>query len=538
VQGATIDAVSTDGGRRYERRRYEGLSWEVVLSAVPDALLVIDQGSRVVFANAAAKRLFDRSESSLLGTHAFELVTEQDADLFAELRAKALKAPALGPTGHRAELSIRGPDGASTPIELDLGKAGGSGGEPLVICSFRDVAGRHDARERQVQLEMLLNRSRRLEAVGRVAGGVAHDFNNLLAVILNYATFVAEELPPGSSMLKDLDEVRTAAERGTSLTRQLLIFSGRDLTHPEILDLNATIRRLEKMLRRTVGSHIELNIALAPDLSVVEIDPAEIEQAILNLVLNARDAMPGGGVLTIESENVELDEIYTGTVPGMDPGAYVRVTVADSGPGIAPADLEHIFEPFYTTKPPAEGTGLGLAAVHGIIGAAGGHVGVYSEPGIGTAFKIHLPIAAGVPVEPSEFEIGEHTWRTGTVLVVEDEPSVLVMASRILERAGNAVLSAADGPSALEILAARGDDVDLVLADVVMPRMLGPELAKRIARDRPGLPVVFMSGYTHQKIAAQALLRGEVVLIEKPFTAARLVNAVGAALSAASAETG
>ena len=530
-RGPTIHAVSADGGRS------EGLSWEVVLSAAPDALLLIDQGSRVVFANAAAKRLFDRSESSLLGTQAAELVAEQDADLFAELQAKALKAPAVGPTGHRAELEIRRPGGSTAPVELELGKAGGSSGEPLVICSFRDVAGRLAARERQAHLETSLNRSRRLEAVGRVAGGVAHDFNNQLAVILNYATFVAEELPPGSPMLEDLAEVRRAAERGASLTRQLLIFSGRDVTNPEIVDLNATVRRLEKMLRRTVGSHIELQIALAPDLCVVEIDPAEIEQAVLNLVLNARDAMPGGGVLMIESENTELDEIYTGAVPGMDPGAYVRVTVADTGPGIAPADIEHIFEPFYTTKPPAEGTGLGLAAVHGIVGAGGGHIGVYSEPGMGTTFKIHLPIAAGVAVEPTRFEIGEQTWSTGTVLVVEDEPSVREMASRILERAGNAVLSAADGPSALEILAARGDDVDLVLADVVMPMMLGPELAERIARDRPDLPVVFMSGYTHQKIAAQALLSGDVVLIEKPFTAARLVNAVGAALAAASAET-
>ena len=500
--------MSADGGRS------EGLSWEVVLSAVPDALLLIDQGSRIVFANAAAKRLFDRTESSLLGTRASELVAEQDADLFAELQAKALKAPALGPTGHRAELEIRRPDGSRAPVELELGKAGGSRGEPLVICSLRDVAVRRAAGERQARLEASLNQSKRLEAIGQLAGGVAHDFNNLLAVILNYATFVAEDLPPDSPMLEDLAEIRRAAERGASLTRQLLIFSRRDVTNPEIVDLNATIRNLEKLLRRTVGEHIALKIALAPDLWEVEVDPAQIEQALLNLVLNARDAMPGGGVLTIETENAELDEIYTDAVPEMDPGAYVRVTIADTGPGIARDEIEHIFEPFYTTKPRAEGTGLGLAAVHGIVTAAGGHISVYSEAGFGTAFKIHLPLAGGVAVERARDETGEHRWRTGTVLVVEDEPSVLQMALRVLERAGNAVLGAADGPSALELLEARGDDVDVVLADVVMPMVVGPG-ARRMDTGAAPPPPSFLFAPPHPKKGGQAGGGGGGVVVKE-----------------------
>jgi CheY-like chemotaxis protein len=258
-----------------------------------------------------------------------------------------------------------------------------------------------------------------------------------------------------------------------------------------------------------------------------------VEQAIVNLVLTARDAMPAGGLLTIETENAELDDVYTDAVPELEPGAYVRVTISDNGPGIGLGEIEHIFEPFYTTKPRAEGTGLGLAAVHGIVASAGGHITVYSEAGIGTAFKIHLPVASGAAVERAAAETAEQTWPTGTVLVVEDEPAVLEMAARVLERAGNSVLRAPDGPAALGLLDEHGGEVDVVLADVVMPKMSGPELAEVIAARLPELPVVFMSGYTEEMISTQAVLSGEVVLIEKPFTAARLVSTIGAALAAA-----
>jgi PAS domain S-box-containing protein len=510
----------------------DGLSWEVVLNGMPEAILLIDSTSRVVFANTAAKRLFDRTESSLLGIHSSELVAPGDAGRFSELQAAALERGAYDPGGRLAELDIRRLDGSQSPVELELGIAWGSDREPLVLCSLRDITLRRAATARQARLEGAVNELRRLEAVGQLAGGVAHDFNNLLAVVLNYATFVAEELPEGSPMLDDIAEIRNAAERGASLTRQLLIFSRREVTHPEVVDLNSTIRNLEKLLRRTVGDHIELRIEPAPDLWQVEVAPAQIEQAIMNLVLNAREAMSSGGVLTLETENVELDEIFTEAVPEMEPGPYVRVTVSDTGPGIGLDEIEHIFEPFYTTKPRSEGSGLGLAAVHGIVAAAGGNITVYSETGLGTAFKIHLPAASGSAVEQARAETGEQSWPKGTVLVVEDEPAVLEMAARVLERAGNRVHRAADGRQALDILESLGDEIEVVLADVVMPRMSGPELAERIAESRPDLPVVFMSGYTEQMISTQAVLSGEVVLIEKPFTAGRLIGTIGAAVKA------
>jgi two-component system cell cycle sensor histidine kinase/response regulator CckA len=510
----------------------EGLRWEVVLNAAPDAILLFDRERRVIFANLAAKRLFDRTESTLLGSRPDEFLPADDAARFAELHEAALAGISLGPARDQSELGIKRPDGSIVPVEIQVGLAAGSGSEQIVICSLRDVTTRRAAAERQARLESSLNRSRRVEAIGQLAGGVAHDFNNLLAVVLNYATFVAEELPPDSPMQADLTEIRTAAERGATLTRQLLIFSRRDVSNPEIVDLNDVIRSLEKLLQRTLGEHIDLELSLADDLWSVEVDPAQIEQALLNLVLNGREAMPTGGELRIQTDNVELDEVYTDNDPEIVPGHYARITVTDTGPGIPQGEIEHIFEPFYSTKLRGEGPGLGLAAVQGVVTAAGGQVTVYSETGMGTAFKVHLPAAEPVPAETESPGDGKERWPTGTVLVVEDEPPVLQMAARVLERGGHSVLTAADGSFALEILAEHGEDVDMILADVVMPVLSGPELAARVADTHPDMPVVFMSGYTQEMISKQEVMSGDVTLLEKPFTAAALLRAVGEALAA------
>ncbi len=368
-----------------------GLRWEVVLNAAPDAILLFDLERRVIFANTAAKRLFDRTDATLLGTLPSELMSADDSERFGELHEAALAGISLGPSRGQSEMGIRRQDGSMIPVELQVALAAGSGSEPIVICSLRDVTARRSAAERQARLESSLNRSRRVEAIGQLAGGVAHDFNNLLAVVLNYATFVAEELPEDSPMQADLAEIRTAAERGATLTRQLLIFSRRDVSNPEIVDLNEVIRSLEKLLQRTLGEHIDLEISLADDLWRVEVDPAQIEQAMLNLVLNGREAMPSGGELRIQTDNVELDDVYAEGNPEIVPGQYARITVTDTGPGIPQEEIDHIFEPFYSTKLRGEGPGLGLAAVHGVVTAAGGQVTVYSEPDMGTAFKVHLP---------------------------------------------------------------------------------------------------------------------------------------------------
>jgi two-component system, cell cycle sensor histidine kinase and response regulator CckA len=514
-----------------------GLRWEVVLNAAPDAVLLFDPERRVIFANLAAKRLFDRTESTLLGARADELLAGDDAERFAELHDAALAGISLGPARDQSEMGIRREDGSIVPVEIQVGHAAGGGSEQIVICSLRDVTTRRAAAERQARLEASLHRSRRVEAIGQLAGGVAHDFNNLLAVVLNYATFVAEELPADSPMQADLAEIRTAAERGATLTRQLLIFSRRDVSNPEVVDLNEVINGLEKLLQRTLGEHIDLELTLAEDLWKVDVDPAQIEQALLNLVLNGREAMPAGGELRIQTENVELDEVYAEGNPEIAPGAYARVTVTDTGPGIPQEELEHIFEPFYSTGLRGESPGLGLAAVHGVVTAAGGQVAVYSETGMGTAFKVHLPAAEQVAsAAPAEPDAAERAWPTGTVLVVEDEPPVLQMAARVLERGGHSVLTAADGSFALDVLAEHPEEVDLILADVVMPVMSGPELAGRVAETRPEMPVVYMSGYTQEMISKQEVISGDVTLIEKPFTAAALLRAVGEALAGAGDE--
>ncbi len=510
----------------------EGLRWEVVLNAAPDALLLFDRERRVIFANLAAKRIFDRTESTLLGARPHDLLAADDAERFCELHDAALAGISLGHAQNQTELGIKRPDGSVIAVEIQVGLAAGSGGDQVVICSLRDITARRAAAERQARLESSLNRSRRVEAIGQLAGGVAHDFNNLLAVVLNYATFVAEELPDDSPMQADLTEIRTAAERGATLTRQLLIFSRRDVSNPEIVDLNDVIRSLEKLLQRTLGEHIDLELALSDDLWKVEVDPAQIEQAILNLVLNGREAMATGGELRIQTDNVELDDVYTEGNPEVVPGPYARITVTDTGPGIPLGEIEHIFEPFYSTKLRGESPGLGLAAVHGVVTAAGGQVTVYSETGMGTAFKVHLPAAEPGLAEERADE-AEENWPTGTVLVVEDEPPVLQMAARVLERGGHSVLTAGDGSFALDVLNDHAGEVDLILADVVMPVMSGPELAGRVAELHPEMPVVFMSGYTQEMISKQEVISGDVTLIEKPFTAAALLRAVGEALAAA-----
>jgi two-component system, cell cycle sensor histidine kinase and response regulator CckA len=509
----------------------EGLRWEVVLNAAPDAILLFDRERHVIFANLAAKLLFDRTESTLLGVRSDDLLPAEDAERFSELHDAALEGVSLGPARDQTELGIKRPDGSIIAVEIQVAPAAGSGSEQIVICSLRDITARRAAAERQARLESSLNRSRRVEAIGQLAGGVAHDFNNLLAVVLNYATFVAEELPEDSPMQADLAEIRTAAERGATLTRQLLIFSRREVSNPEIVDLNDVITSLEKLLQRTLGEHIDLELSLTEDLWKVDVDPAQIEQALLNLVLNGREAMPTGGELRIQTDNVELDEVYTDANPEIEPGPYARITVTDTGPGIPPGEVEHIFEPFYSTKLRGESPGLGLAAVQGVVTAAGGQVTVYSEVGMGTAFKVHLPAAEPARTEAKPTDERSEQWPTGTVLVVEDEPPVLQMAARVLERAGHTVLVAGDGSFALDVLNEHAGEVDLILADVVMPVMSGPELASRVGQSHPEMPFVYMSGYTQEMISKQEVMSGDVALLEKPFTAAALVRAVGEALA-------
>jgi PAS domain S-box-containing protein len=503
------------------------LRWDEVLDAFPDAVVVLDTDSRIVFGNAAARSLFDRPGEDLIGRPAADFVSDRDREFVAEMRRARLDT-GVAPEGPQ-QIEVMRPDGSLVPVEVRVGVAGGAEDESLVICALRDVSGRLRDEESRRRLEAALNEAKRLEAVGQLAGGVAHDFNNLLAIVLNYSSFVAQELPESSPQQEDLAEIRKAGERGAALTRQLLIFSRRELTRPEVIDLNATIAGLEKLLRRTLGEHVELTVVAGEELWPVSADPAQIEQMIVELAINARDAMPSGGALTISTDNAELDESYAEGHPDVLPGPYVRVTVSDTGSGIERDRLDRIFEPYYTGR--AEGPerpGLGLAAVHGIVVQAHGHIAVYSEVGVGSVFKLYLPAAIGARPAPLEPEAPE---RTGTVLVVEDEPAVLRLAARVLERGGHSVRLAGDGAEALELIEADAEGIDVVLTDVVMPRLSGPQLAQELGRSRPELPVVFMSGYPEQMVSRDQGLEPGVTLVEKPFTARALLDAVGRALA-------
>jgi two-component system, cell cycle sensor histidine kinase and response regulator CckA len=397
-----------------------------------------------------------------------------------------------------------------------------------------DVTDRRVEELRRLRIDAQLERVRRLEAVGKMAGGVAHDFNNLLAVVLNYADFIADALPGDSELHADLAEIREAGERGASLTRQLLIFSRREVAKPEKIALNDVLTNLEKLLRRTLGEDVALNTGFAEDLHVIEADPAQIEQALLGMALNARDAMPDGGSLTIQTENVDLDLDYVDMNPQAQTGPHVRVTIADTGHGIPPELIERIFEPFFTTKPRGSGTGLGLASVHGVMANASGHITVYSEPGLGAVFRLHFPAVVEDSAGEPEPGVASHAEAIQVepgmrVLVAEDDESVRRVAARVLERAGFEVVACADGLEAIEVLEA-GERFALLITDVVMPNASGRELADKAHELDPWMPTVFMSGYTEDIISSHDIATEDLDFLRKPFTARDLLERTRTAL--------
>jgi signal transduction histidine kinase len=386
----------------------------------------------------------------------------------------------------------------------------------------------------QAERERMANRlhqAQRLESLGQLAGGVAHDFNNLLAVILTCTGFVAEATAGDESVRADVEQIRAAAERAARLTRQLLIFGRRDQANIEVLDLSAIVNDVRNLLTRTIGEDIALTVRAADGLPPISADRGQIEQVLVNLAVNARDAMPEGGTLTIALGTALLDEEYARGHPQITPGRYVELSVSDTGVGMPPEVTSRIFEPFFTTKEPGKGTGLGLATVHGIIAAAGGSLSVYSEPGMGTTFRVFFPPAAGqaaLAVEPPDAEAIRG--RGETVLVVEDEPAVREITARILRRNGYSVLEAASGPEALELIVDR--QFDVLLTDLVMPQIPGTDLAQRIRETHPGVGVMFMSGYSQDVLGPRGAFEDGVPLIQKPFAAAELLKAVRAVITA------
>jgi signal transduction histidine kinase/ActR/RegA family two-component response regulator len=382
------------------------------------------------------------------------------------------------------------------------------------------------------QLETQLHQAQKMEAIGRLAGGIAHDFNNHLGIILGHSELLAEHLGSDAPSHKRLDIIQDAAKRAASLTRQLLAFSRRQVFEPSICDLNRIITELEKMLRPLIGEDIELVTRLEPALERVRVDPAQIDQVIMNLAVNARDAMPEGGLLTMETSNVELDAAYASKHAIVVPGSYVLLAVTDNGMGMDQETQSHMFEPFFTTKEKGKGTGLGLATVYGIVKQSGGYIWVYSEPGRGTTFKIYLPqIQEALLEAEAERPLPMVVRGVETVLVVEDEAVLRELACEFLRSSGHKVLSAGNGAEALAISKRHAGPIHLLLTDAVMPGMSGRELAQRLHDVRPETKVLYVSGYTDDTVLRNGLLEAGTAFLQKPFTRDSLARKVRAVLA-------
>jgi hypothetical protein len=536
---AGISTIARDLAQRHRAEaRFAGL-----LEAAPDAMVCVERDGRITLVNAQTERLFGYSRDELVGQPVEMLVPDAVRGIHPGLRAGYTASPQPRPMGAGADLAGRRRDGSTFPAEISLSAIDTDDGL-LITAAVRDVTERRAAqaeRERlqsQVERERLgrqLQQSQRLESLGQLAGGVAHDFNNLLGVISGYAAFVAEEAArhPAAggweAVQPDIGQVQQAAERAARLTHQLLAFARREVVQPRVMNLNENVESVLGLLKRTLGEHIEIATELDRELDNVLGDAGQVEQIIVNLALNARDAMPGGGKLTIATARAEVDEAYAASLVNLPPGQYVTLKVIDNGTGMTPEVIDRAFEPFFTTKPKGEGTGLGLATIYGIVTQAGGSVRIYSEPGFGTSITVLLPVSSQPAVpdrHPQEAALGG----SERVLVVEDEAALREVARRILASHGYQVLAAASGQEAIDAISSCPDHVDILVTDVVMAGMQGREVAERVRQLQPGISVLFMSGYTEGLLSAQGVLDPGIHLIEKPFTENALLRKVRAVL--------
>ncbi len=515
-----------------------------LLDAAPDAMICADRNGRIALVNAQAERLFGYPRDELIGQPVEILVPDEARGIHPGHRAGYLADPQPRPMGAGIRLAGRRRDGTTFPAEISL-SAIDTGEGVLVTTAVRDVTERLESQAEREQLltqaerdrlERQMHQSQRLESLGQLAGGVAHDFNNLLGVISNYAAFASEQLTspePGlnlADVCDDITQIERAAERAAGLTHQLLAFARQEVIQPRALNLSDVVNGVEQLLLRTLGEHVELITYLAGQLCPVLADPGQIEQVLVNLAVNARDAMPQGGKLTIQTGVSDVGE-PAATQLGLEPARYVTLKVSDTGTGIPSHILDRVCEPFFSTKPKGVGSGLGLATVYGIVTQAGGQLHIYSESGLGTTFTVYLPAtvqeAAAVAPVASAAQRG-HGER---VLVVEDEPAMREVTRRILASNGYQVTAVAGGQEALAAFTHRLDNVEVLLTDVIMPHMQGRELAGNVLALHPRTRVVFMSGYTQGLLSAQGVLEADVHLIEKPFSEASLLAKLHEVLS-------
>jgi len=515
----TIQEHAKDLELQVEERKRAEHRFRMLLETSPTGIVISDRSGRIEDVNAEALRLFGYAREELVGQTIEILLPQRFKDAHQGHRSLYAQDPRKRSMGDGMELFARRKDGTEFPVEVGLGPLATKEGV-LVSSTIVDTTARK-------KMEEQLRLSQRMDALGRLAGGVAHDFNNLLTVILGNSDVVVDSLPPGHPAIQKLEIIRKAGVSAADLTRQLLAFGRQQLVQPRILDLTDTLQKMEVLLRRLIGENIELKILLDSSLGAIKADPGQIEQILLNLAVNARDAMPKGGRLTIEARNVEIDESYREEHPAAIPGPYILLAVTDAGCGMDRETQLRIFDPFFTTKELGKGTGLGLATVYGIVKQAGGYIWVYSEIAQGSVFKVYLPRVERA-AEPGKREREEEEVCNGseTILLAEDSDPLREMAREYLESVGYTVLEAASGKDALQRAKDFGGTIDLLLTDVVMPQMSGPELASQIAVHRPGIKVIFTSGYTDDAIARQGILDSKVAFVQKPYRPKELARKI------------
>jgi PAS domain S-box-containing protein len=497
-----------------------------VAESSADAIMGMTPDGCVTSWNAGAERIFGYSREEMTGISIAVLTGPGRSGGLPAV----LERVGGGETVTQAETKAVRKDGTLIDVTYTLSPIRGTDGAVTGAASVvRDVTERNRVEADRQALERRLRQSERLESLGQLASGVAHDFNNLLAAIMNYAEFAAETTE-NPEVRADVQQIQAAAERAARLTRQLLTFAQREAPQARPLDLAAVVDDIRNLLSRSIGSHIELIVGLATDLPAIVADRGQVEQVLLNLVINARDAMPRGGSLTITTSLAELDETFCGAHPGARPGRYAELAVADTGTGMSAEVISHIFDPFFTTKPEDQGTGLGLSTVYGIITGAGGSISVDSELGAGTTFRLYFPAATSAAPEAADEAALQATGNGQTILVVDDEPAVLAAAARILRANGYATLEAGSYEQAITLAETYRVQLQLLLTDSVMPRMSGDALADRVTGLRPGLPVLYMTGYGQGASPPGSSDRG--ARIQKPFTAQTLLQAVQEALDA------
>ncbi len=521
---ALLEAL--ERARQREALRTQERLLRQIIDANPSLIFVKDWNGRFVLVNQATAQVYGTTVESLVGK------TDADFNPNVEEIAHFLRhdrdVMSSGQPKIIAEEPVTNPTTGATrwfqTIKVPL-RSPAEGTATLL-----GVATEITERKR---LEEQLLQSQKMEAVGQLAGGVAHDFNNILTAIVGYTDLLAAELASNVRQLEDLEEIRKAARRAAALTRQLLAFSRKQVLEPRIIDVNSVVLNLDKMLRSLISENIELKTDLADNLGAARADPNQIEQVIMNLAINARDAMPDGGTVTIETGNVTLDDAYAAQHVSVIPGEYVMLAVSDTGCGMDEKTQSRIFEPFFTTKPAGRGTGLGLSTVYGIVKQTGGNIWLYSEPGKGTTFKIYLPAIAALPEDIGKVAPAEAPRRgAGTVLVVEDDEQLRRLTHRALDAQGYTVLVADRGATALDIARRHKGEIDLLLTDVIMPDTNGRKLAETIQAARPGMRVLYMSGYPDGAIASHGMLEPGVAYLAKPFTTDAITRRVREVLEA------